>query len=715
MSSSSSCLPCLNARQTAAGGRVVLNVGGHHFTTTRSTLTTGRAAGSRLSDIVSGPCDQDGSYFLDHDGEQFHFVLSFLRHGPELFVPPETSVALLTLQSEAKMLGLTALAELLERKKPPRAHEAQPGAYVNAEDYMGAPHPENEAERMAKLQSLKVVDTVNVDTDYDNITRAVAAILQVPICLVSLVAEDRQWFKSKCGLSADETPRTCSFCAYTLLPEAIEDARVLLVRDARHDLRFMKNPLVIGEPYIQFYGGCPLVTSEGLRLGSLCVIDRVPRDLRPQEVGLLINFAHLVVQALEDQHLEKLQQELQDKDADQEPTEDEVQWYGGKLRERAMLDAREAAIVLVWARPDSMEWTLFFANKAFKELTDVEVIAPQKFPGRPCVEVGGKTTTQESLWDHIRLVSRESSQVMELWKVVAVAMSGKKLDTKPGGCSAQATVKHPAQSARLKKGRILLNCRFTPAEVPISETAAAVENPGLTSTHQWPKPRGWLGDGHWFFVQMMPEQVEGAVPGEASAAPDSQAPEKLAARQVSPLSSGNNVTKTPTSPFRDVRLVRLVGQGSFGSVYFSLWSGAAVAVKMIKTVLPTGKDIEDIDTNPHYEAVLSVSISHPNLVQTFKHGGRVKSLSANAGDEAKDIANVFETWIVQEWCDGGTLRGRCVSPRLHDQDLLEALEICIEIARAGQYLHDINIIHGDLTGNNVLLKSMPVPKGYVCK
>jgi len=726
MSGSPWCLPCLGVRQPQAGSRVVLNVGGHRFTTVRSTLTTGRAAGSVLADLVSGPCDQDGSYFLDHDGTQFHFVLNFLRHGPELFVAPETSVALLSLQLEAKAFGLADLVDLLESKKPlARAQQGHTGAYLNAEDYMGAPHPANEVERMAKLRSLNVIDTVNEDTEYDNITRAVASILQVPICLVSLVAEDKQWFKSKCGLDADETARSSSFCAYTLFPEAVEDARMLVVTDARHDIRFMKNPLVLGEPYIQFYAGCPLVTSEGLRLGSLCAIDRIPRDVRPAEVGLLINFAHLVVQALEDNHLEKLHQELRGEDSDEEPKEEEVHWYGGKLRTEAMLDARQAAVVLVWARPDSMEWTLFFANKAFAGLTGVEVIAPYKFPGEPQVKVCGKMSTQASFWDHIRLVSREPTQVMELWKTVAVAMTGRQLDTKPGGFAARATVK---QSSRQQEGKIFLNCRFTPAEVPLSETTAAVKNPGLRSTEKWPRPRGWPAEGHWFFIQMIPELMangsmsrQPSLPQEAEATKPQTPPllsmvSSTGVTESRQLDGGASVgTRPPTSPFQDVRLVRLVGQGSFGAVYFSLWSGAAVAVKIIKTVIPAGKDLAEVDKNPHYEASLSVSISHPNLVQTFKHGGRVSSLHTNGGAEAKELGNVQETWIVQEWCDGGTLRAACQSPKLEDQGLLEALEICMEISRAGQYLHDIGIIHGDLSGNNVLLKSMPVPKGYVCK
>jgi len=717
----------------------MLDVGGYKFTTARATLTMGRAAGSLLAEIVSGPCEQDGVYFLDRDGSQFHLILNYLRHGSELFVAPESASAHKTLCAEAKMLRLHEFVELLENNKPDSGRQNQ-GVYTSADAYFGAPIPQNEVERLQKLASLEVLDTQNTDTEFDNITRCVAAILQVPICLVSLVAEDKQWFKSKCGLAADETSRASSFCAYTLLPEGIEDATVLVVTDARHDVRFMKNPLVLGEPYIQFYAGCPLVTSEGLRMGSLCAIDRIPRDIRPGEVGLLINCAQLVVQALEEQHLSQLWEEMQGEDQ-QELQEKDVHWLGGYLRTQAMLDAGQSAVVLVWARPDSMDWPLFFGNKVFSELTGVQVRAPSKFPGKAEVKAPHRTEQAgESLWDHIRLKSCEFNKVMELWKMVAVAMTGKKQDTRSSSMAAAATIKHPPSGPHHDNGtcKVLLNCRFTPAELPMSETAAAVKNPRLLSTEKWPRPRGWAGDGHWFFVQMIPELIDENGKHSQLSSPMPAVPKQMdedmpelqmrlpTGRSVSEgggldRDQGTSAaalavpTKTPTPPFRDVRLVRMVGQGSFGSVYFSLWSGAAVAAKIIKTVVPKGKDVTEVAKTSVFEAILSASISHPNLVQTFKHGSRTTALSADNGGKAKELGNVHETWIVQEWCDGGTLRASCTSPRLEDKGLLEALEVFIEISRAGQYLHDIGLIHGDLTGNNVLLKSMPVPKGYVCK
>ncbi|CAJ1392150.1 unnamed protein product [Effrenium voratum] len=670
------CCPCVPSKTPS--NRVHLDVGGQRFTTARVTLTAGRAAGSKLAELVAGTPEADGVYFLDRDGEMFLHVLNYLRHGPELFVPPESNSSRLSLRNEAKMLQLPELARMMEEEYAPHQY-----AVFESDVYQGAPIPRNEKERIAKLRSLEVVDTENVNTDFDNITRCVAAILQVPICLVSLVAEDKQWFKSKTGLEADETSRASSFCAYTLLPEALEDSAVLVVTDARRDVRFMRNPLVLGEPYIQFYAGCPLVTSEGLRIGSLCAIDRVPRHPAPSELGLLINFGYLTVQLLEERHL-KLDEESEG--------EGELQWRGGRQRAEAMVDGRKMAVALVWARPDSMDWPLIYANKVWTQLTGVTVVSPCKFPDRAEISAPGAAGSVESFWDHVRMASADPGQVLELWKMVSAAMA-----PPPGGRDLRQV--GFGTSLQAKRGKARLTARFSPAELPLSENAAVVKNHGLeASRERWQRPKGWA-DGHWCFVQMVQQKEPEKLP-------------PIVVKQEEPLKVKEETVsmKPPTAPFEDVRLLRLVGQGSFGSVYFSLWSGAAVAVKVIKTVVPTGKS-EEVAKTPHFEALLSVTISHPNLVQTFKHGGRVIEMNS----EEKAVASMHETWIVQEWCDGGTLRANCKMPRNEDVAFLEAMQICIEISRAGQYLHDIGLIHGDLTANNVLLKSMPVAKGYVCK
>ncbi len=137
-----------------------------------------------------------------------------------------------------------------------------------------------------------------MDTDqderFDRITRTIATLLDVPITLVSLVDEERQWFKSKQGLDATETPREVSFCAHALLGE-----EVFIVTDATKDERFKNNPLVAGAPNIRFYAGAPLRTSDGFNLGTLFAIDTQQRELTPEQQQVMEDLAAMVIDELE--------------------------------------------------------------------------------------------------------------------------------------------------------------------------------------------------------------------------------------------------------------------------------------------------------------------------------------------------------------------------------------------------------------------------------
>ncbi|HDZ04062.1 hypothetical protein LCGC14_0133250 [marine sediment metagenome] len=132
--------------------------------------------------------------------------------------------------------------------------------------------PQNEQQRLKALKSFNVLDTLE-EQEYDAITRIAADICNTPIALVSLIDEDRQWFKSHHGIDASETPRDLAFCAHAVnTPDSL-----LLVNDANKDERFFDNPLVTGGPQVQFYAGAPLNTKEGESIGTLCVIDTKPR------------------------------------------------------------------------------------------------------------------------------------------------------------------------------------------------------------------------------------------------------------------------------------------------------------------------------------------------------------------------------------------------------------------------------------------------------
>jgi PAS domain S-box-containing protein len=158
---------------------------------------------------------------------------------------------------------------------------------------MEAPLPDNEAARLNELCQLQILDTPP-EAGFDDLTRLAAQICGTPTALVSLLDADRQWFKSKLGLEASETPRSVAFCAHAIL-----QAEILIIPDALADERFATNPLVTNPPYIRFYAGVPLITTEGLALGTLCVIDYVPRELEPQQVEALRALGRQVVAQLE--------------------------------------------------------------------------------------------------------------------------------------------------------------------------------------------------------------------------------------------------------------------------------------------------------------------------------------------------------------------------------------------------------------------------------
>lgn len=155
------------------------------------------------------------------------------------------------------------------------------------------PTPSNEADRLDELRRYGVLDTER-EPAFDRITRLASTLLEMPIALVSLVDERRQWFKSELGLSVSQTSRQVSFCAH-----AINGQTPMVVSDTHLDARFASNPLVLGDPKIRFYAGAPLTTPRGLNVGTLCVIDRQPRTFSPKQVQVLADLAALTVDELE--------------------------------------------------------------------------------------------------------------------------------------------------------------------------------------------------------------------------------------------------------------------------------------------------------------------------------------------------------------------------------------------------------------------------------
>jgi EAL domain-containing protein (putative c-di-GMP-specific phosphodiesterase class I) len=154
-----------------------------------------------------------------------------------------------------------------------------------------SPVTAREQDRLAALESYDVLDTPPEQV-FEELARLAAVIVGTPIALVSLVDGRRQWFKAKVGLAVDETPREMAFCTH-----AIAGRELFVVSDASRDERFATNPLVTSDPSIRFYAGAPLITPEGHALGTLCVIDHVPRQIRPEhEHALQILSRHVMAQ-----------------------------------------------------------------------------------------------------------------------------------------------------------------------------------------------------------------------------------------------------------------------------------------------------------------------------------------------------------------------------------------------------------------------------------
>ncbi|WP_335062873.1 sensor domain-containing diguanylate cyclase [Nostoc sp.] len=156
------------------------------------------------------------------------------------------------------------------------------------------PLPDNEAERLKALADYNILDT-QPEQAFDDITALAAYICKTPIALISLVDADRQWFKSKVGLQGSETPRDWAFCSHAIL----EPEDILVIPNAIKDDRFHNNPLVQGNLKIRFYAGAPLITPDGLPIGTLCVLDSIPHHLSYQQLDALRRLSRQAIAQME--------------------------------------------------------------------------------------------------------------------------------------------------------------------------------------------------------------------------------------------------------------------------------------------------------------------------------------------------------------------------------------------------------------------------------
>jgi GAF domain-containing protein len=191
---------------------------------------------------------------------------------------------------------------------------------------MAASTPAVEAARIAALNRYAILDS-EPEESFDDLVVLAAHVCKTPIALLSLVDDHRQWFKSKVGVEASETPKEISVCAH-----AIQQQDLFIVPDMRADARFRENPLVVGEPHIRFYAGAPLVNEDGFALGALCVVDREPRELDEEQKAALQSLSRLALRQMElRKNLQMLKEALSDRTREEHAREMEIKRLEEKL------------------------------------------------------------------------------------------------------------------------------------------------------------------------------------------------------------------------------------------------------------------------------------------------------------------------------------------------------------------------------------------------
>ena len=225
------------------------------------------------------------------------------------------------------------------------------------------PHPLDEANRLAALRQYDILDTLP-EQAFDDLTLLAARICNAPIAGIGFIDTDRQWFKSKVGLTAQEIPRHISLCSH-----AIVEPDVCVIRDALADERFANNPLVTSEPHIRFYAAAQLVTPAGHAIGTICVIDHVPRELSAEQEEALRVLARQVMAHLE---LRRRVAEVEHGLAKNERAHEEI------LFQASLLNAVEEAVIATELSGKIVYWNRF----------------AEKMYGWPAAEVIGRNVVE---------------------------------------------------------------------------------------------------------------------------------------------------------------------------------------------------------------------------------------------------------------------------------------------------------------------------------
>ncbi|KAL4459136.1 hypothetical protein ABPG75_014001 [Micractinium tetrahymenae] len=556
----------------------------------------------------------------------------------------------------------------------------------------------SEAARLQALLDCKLLDTPD-ERRFDSITSLLKDMLQVPIAVVGLIDDDRLYLKSIMGTEVRNGDRLHSFCDASL---RAPHPTMMIVPDTFEDARFQHGQFVRNPPYVRFYTGAPLVSSDGHILGSLGVMDIKPRAFAPGTLNLLCNFAELVVREMErEQAIERMRREVKDAQA-------VVSQAARQFTARALSCFLEA-VMLCDTSADG--WPVLYTNERWCHGTGAsedEWLQSSFWGAFQALDAEGKAQAEKSAQQgrpfSVPVAGRDGRQlILELRPATRDNLSaGAPAIGIPNFVEGLGPKEHNALSKlyfavlRPDGGKEL--AQQLPLGKPGMEVGTPQESRQGSRDH---RARGMVSEAG------SSQHVYSSTSTHSLSSYGLHCPEKLAGIQIGPL----------------------LGSGSYGRVYRGLsTAGETVAVKVVDCWV----DPEQLGTaGPMLEAPMSKQLHHPCIVGTSDYAvlqveeepEPLDGLSPASGaselssddkweQQQKQGKRHHQIWMVQEYCDRGTLGDAVDRGWLRTQPKLDAppnvlavLLTAQEISAALAYLHDQNILHGDLSPGNVLLSA----------